>query len=380
MDAIERKFRDLEEITSTEKQSTLFSRFLMNSDIHLREGKKPINNARVVGYDEEAGIVKYEIHNSPYHRGARLVAHKFVGRFIQIEGILEEVQAGDIHIVKIDKILMAKKNRGSMRITPHRDVVYANNFKITKSSVDLDSLNVPTFVKITFQDYENRLLKKFDSIKIAVFNPGMAEKFFAVKHTGKTYYIRNTQDIKSYSTDNQEDFLDFEEDILEEPKSIMAKYKFEKVISEVIMPVIYVNSDNEGVALGYIHIQSKTKFIEFEDVMETKILCFEMIDRIRESFTIVYTDKAEIINLSQDGVKVKITEDELIAQISVVQGFTMDIVFRMQSPIQISVHVRNVSKSPEGDLYVGLEIDGFRKGDKERYLDNLRVLTRPTRG
>jgi hypothetical protein len=379
MDAIERKIRDLEEITSTEKQVTLFSRFLMNSDIQVREGKKPINQAKVVGYDEKLGIARLEIHNSPYMKGARMVAHKFVGRFIQFEGTLEEVQEGNIHLLKIQKTLVAKKTRGSTRITPHKDVVYANNIKITKSSVDLDSLNVPTFVKITFQDYEKRLMQKFDSIKIGVFSPGMEEKFFTVKHTGKTFYVRNTLDHESYVTDNPEEFVDFDEDILEEPKSFMSKYKFEKIVSEVIMPIIYLNSDGDGVAIGYIHIQSKKKFIESEDVMETKILCFEMIDRIRESFTIVYTNKAEIENISMEGLRVKITEPELVTQIPILSGFTMDIVFRMQSPIQVSVHVRNVVKTQQGELLVGLEIDGFRKGDKPRFMDNLRALTRPSK-
>jgi hypothetical protein len=57
----------------------------------------------------------------------------------------------------------------------------------------------------------------------------------------------------------------------------------------------------------------------------------------------------------------------------------MDIVFKMQTPIQVSVLVRNLAKSPEGDLLVGLEIDGFRKGDKERYLEFLHGFMRLAR-
>jgi len=379
MDVIERKIREFEEIP-TQKHASLFSKLLTHPDIYVREGKRPVSLAKVTDFDKNSGTIKYLIHNSPYHRGARLVAHKVLGRYIQIEGILEEIQGGENHVVKIDKVLVAKKKRNSERVVPPKETVYANNFKITKSNMELDALNVPTFVRIVFQEYETKLSKKkYDFIKISSFLAGMPEKFFAVRQSGKTYYIRNTQDLKSYTTENTEEFLDFEEEFIEEPKNLMIKYKLEKIVSEVIMPVIFVNSENEAVVIGYIHVQSKTKFIEFEDVMEIKLLCFEMIDRIREAFTMVYTNKAEILNLSEEGLKIKVSDKDVISQISIVNGFTMDIVFKMQTPIQVSVLVRNLAKSPEGDLLVGLEIDGFRKGDKERYLEFLHGFMRLAR-
>jgi hypothetical protein len=57
----------------------------------------------------------------------------------------------------------------------------------------------------------------------------------------------------------------------------------------------------------------------------------------------------------------------------------MDIVFKMQTPINVSVIIRNILRDSTGILSIGLEIDGFRQGDKERYLDNLFTLSRPTK-
>ncbi|MCX7999546.1 MAG: DUF1577 domain-containing protein, partial [Leptospiraceae bacterium] len=151
------------------------------------------------------------------------------------------------------------------------------------------------------------------------------------------------------------------------------------IISEMIMPIIFINPTIEGLVIGYIHIQGKTKYIEPDQVMDVKILCFELIDRIRESFTLSYPHKVEVMNLSEDGLRIKVFDKDLIEQIRITEGFTMDIVFKMQAPIQTSVLIRNTSKTPDGGLGVGLQIEGFRKGDKERYLENIRILTRPSR-
>lgn len=381
MSDIERERRELEEITSLEKRVALFSHFLMNTEIQVREGKKPVHIAKVVGFNEQGSQTELEIRNCVYNLGTRLNGMKFVGRYIQFEGIIEQIKPGNIYVLKIEKILMAKQSRASTRITPQKDTVYATHLKITKSAAELDSFNLPTFVKIAFQEYENKLIqsKQYEYVKISPFTVGMSEKFFSVKQSGKTYYVKNTYDLNSYKTDNPEEFIDFEEDILDEPKSLIQRYKLEKIISEMIMPIIFVNPGIEGLVIGYIHIQGKTRYIEPDQVMDVKLLSLELIDRIRESFTLSYTNKIEIMNLSEKGLRIKVFDNELIEQIKIAEGFTLDIVFKMQAPIQTSVLIRNTSKTPDGGLGVGLEIEGFRKGDKERYLDNLRVLTRPSR-
>ncbi|HMZ59604.1 MAG TPA: DUF1577 domain-containing protein, partial [Leptospiraceae bacterium] len=256
---------------------------------------------------------------------------------------------------------------------------YANNFHLTRPNADMDEFSVPTFVKITFSDYQNKLSGKFDHIEIDTFKPGLPEKFYLVKSTGKSIYISDTQDLKSYRSTDEEEFLDCTEEFLDDLTDVMKDYRNKKIAAEIIMPVIYLNSTNQAIPIGYVLIQSYTKKIEFDDLMEAKILCFDMIERIRESNTLVYTQRAEIVNLSQDGLRIKITDPELKTQIPVIHGFTMDIVFKMQSPVNVIVLVRNTIRDTNGDIQVGLEIEGFRKGDKERYLDNYSNLARPAK-
>lgn len=240
-------------------------------------------------------------------------------------------------------------------------------------------MNIPTVVKITFSDYENKLKKTFDHIKIDVYRGHLEEKFYLVQSTGKTIYIEDTQNPKSYLPLNEEDFLNCEEEFFEEIPAVMKDYRNKKIVSEIIMPIIYINSGTEATPLGYVHIQSYSRKINEDDLMNAKMLTFEMIDRIRESHTIRHNQKVDILNISPDGLRIKITDNDLKMQMPHISGFNMDIVFKLQSPINVSVLIRNFIKDSFGNLTMGIEIEGFRKGDKQRYLDNLYSLSRPTR-
>ncbi len=376
---IERNVRDMEDVADRQKRFALFSRFLMNSDIVLDDPKKGHFRGKIVGFSDDCTNFSASVAGGMFIKGTKLTLNKFVGRYIRIECTVNSVQPNSVFLLEINTLRMAKKNRAGTRINPPKDMVYANNFRLTRPNADMDEFSVPTFVKITFSDYQNKLSGKFDHIEIDTFRPGLPEKFYLVKSTGKSIYIRDTQDLKSYKSADEEEFLDCTEEFLDDLTDVMKDYRNKKIAAEIIMPVIYLNSTNQAIPIGYVLIQSYTKKIEFDDLMEAKILCFDMIERIRESNTLVYSLKAEIINLSQDGLRIKVTDPELKNQIPVIHGFTMDIVFKMQSPVNVIVLVRNTIRDDNGDIQVGLEIEGFRKGDKERYLDNYSNLARPAR-
>lgn len=377
---IERKAREFEELTDLQRIKTLFEKFLHNVEM---KGKDHRRNAwfrgKIGPLSKDIITFQMEIHSQTLLKDAEITLTRFVGRFIQIEGTVVAVGANHAFTIRIDSIKLAKKARVSSRLVPGPDTVYATNFKVVKAAINVDSMNIPTFVKITFSDYENKLLKKFDKIKIDIFRPDNEEKFHLVQSTGKAIYIQNTQDPKSYLPFSDDEFLNCEEEFFDDIPSVMSDYKQKKIFSEVIMPIIILNGLDEANPIGYVQIQTNSKKIEFEDLMDAKMLTFEMIDRIRESNTSLHKQKVEIINLSAEGVRVKIFDAELKQQVPHVAGFNMDIVFKMQTPINVSVIIRNILRDPTGHLSIGLEIDGFRQGDKERYLDNLFALSRPTK-
>jgi hypothetical protein len=83
----------------------------------------------------------------------------------------------------------------------------------------------------------------------------------------------------------------------------MMEYKREKVVSEIIVPVTYITHDMTSIPLGYIHMQSKTQSQKYTEdkVLELQQLAFEMVDRIRDSNTVIMTHRETVLNLSRGG-------------------------------------------------------------------------------
>ncbi|EMO25707.1 PF07614 domain protein [Leptospira interrogans serovar Bataviae str. HAI135] len=48
-----------------------------------------------------------------------------------------------------------------------------------------------------------------------------------------------------------------EDEIHEEIPSLMRKYKDEKIVSEIIYPIIYINHSRQSIPLGYIWVRNK---------------------------------------------------------------------------------------------------------------------------
>jgi hypothetical protein len=376
---IERTKREMEIITDRQKRFTMFSRFLLNTEIIVKEPKKGQFKAKFMDYSDDCEKVTLEIPNSTLTKGLRITMNKFIGRYICLEGEIIGISPGSLYTINISKLSLAQKSRGSNRITPPKDLVWTTNFRITRASWDTDSFSIPAYIKIIFNDCEKKLMGIFDKINIDIFRSGMEEKYFIVKSTGKSIYIKDTQDKRSYSTNNEKDFLNCDEEFLDDISGMMKDFRNKKIVSEVIMPIIYTNGTEDSTTLGFVLINSLGKKIEEETLKQAKMLTSEMVEKIRDSNTFVSYQKTEILNLSIDGLKIKITDPDLKQHILNVKGFTMEIVFKSQSPISISVFIRNIANQDNGDMIVGLEIDGFGVNDKERFIDNFDQLRKRPR-
>lgn len=374
METFERKIREMEDVKDKNKRILLFSKYLIRTDLKVKSDKTSSFNVKLHGFSSDGQTITVHSPNYMFKKGTNLTLTKVLGRYLEINCVTEDTKPGNLFTAKINKLILAKKERGVVRIAPPPGLVYVTNVRISKTSLDVEMESIPTFIKINFNDFESKLMNQFDYIKIDVFKPSLDEKFFMVRTSGKSIYIKDTQDPESYKPIYEEDFIDCKEEFMDEIPKLMKDYKNKKIVSEVIMPIIYVNDNNDSVPIGYIHILSKTSIIEYEKIMDVKVLTFEMIDRIRDSNMIVNSSKYEIMDISKSGIRVKITERELSEVIVQQPGFTFDIVFKMQAPVIVYGVICFLSKDKDGNLILGMEYTGFREGDKIRYYENLKLM------
>ncbi|PJD99098.1 MAG: hypothetical protein CK427_16380 [Leptospira sp.] len=306
----------------------------------------------------------------------KITFFKLLARYIQLECKVIQAKGNNEYILSVERIGIANKDRETPRLPVPPGHVWITNILTSKATIEANMFIIPTSVKVNFSDYEIKLKNSCDFIKISIFKSDDPEKFQSVKKTQKILLIENTQDIHSYNSTPTPDFINFAEDVDSDVAAAMRDFKDHKIISELIVPVIYIDLEERAIPIGYIHMQSKTENFDLMKAMEIKTLTFEMVDRIRNSNTITITDRFPVQDISTGGLKVKINNPDLNSNLPRLTGFNFDIFFKMQSPMSVYGTIRSVTKDLDGSLILGVHLAGnsSRPGEKKRFLENIELL------
>ncbi|AAN49184.1 conserved hypothetical protein [Leptospira interrogans serovar Lai str. 56601] len=368
METIQRKKREKETISDPTKKFHIISKFLVQTDIIAQTSNslKQIVKILQVSKDATKILVQTQTPNAlPLNSHVTLA--KLLAKYVELSCEVIDEKPNNQFILSVSEISIASKERSLNRIVPPEGTVWITNIRTSKTTIDANLFNIPTSVKVNFADYETKLKSKYDFLKVDVFGT-IGDKFDLVKKTRKILYISNTQKEQSYAAYNQEDFIDYAAELGDEEdvhKRII-EYANQKIKSELIVPVIYLSHEEQAIPIGFVHAQNRSREIDILEVMEIKTLTFEMVDRIRESNTILVKERFPIVNISTGGLKVKINHPDLNQDFIKRAGFTFDIFFKMQAPLTAFGVIRSVTKDTEGNLYVGLSIEGnsYRPGER----------------
>ncbi|NCN08839.1 MAG: DUF1577 domain-containing protein [Leptospira sp.] len=306
----------------------------------------------------------------------KIILFKLLARYIQLECKVLQNKGNNEYVIAVERIGIANKDRETPRLPVPPGQVWITNILTSKATIEANMFIIPTSVKVNFSDYEIKLKNSCDFIKISIFKSDDNEKLFTVKKTQKILLIENTQDMNSYNTTPSPDFINFEDEVDADIKVVMRDFKDHKILSELIVPVIYIDLEEKAIPIGYIQMQSKSENFDLMKAMEIKTLTFEMVDRIRNSNTVTITDRFPVQDISTGGLKVKINNPELSSNLPRLSGFNFDIFFKMQSPMSVYGTIRSITKDIDGSLILGVHLAGnsSRPGEKKRFLENIEML------
>ncbi|AOP33891.1 hypothetical protein A0128_08590 [Leptospira tipperaryensis] len=378
METIQRKKRDKETVVDPAKKFHIISKFLVKTDIVAQSPGivKQIVKILQVSKDATKILIQTQTPNA-FPLNSQVTLTKLLAKYVELDCEVLDEKPGNQLILGVSDISIASKERSLNRIAPTEGSVWITNIRTSKTTIDANLFNIPTSVKVNFADYETKLKSKYDILKIDVFRT-IGDKFDLVKKSRKILFIPDTQKASSYAPFDQEGFIDYEAEIgdKDDIRKKIIEYANQKIRSELIVPVIYLNHEEQAIPIGYVHAQNRNREIDILEVMEIKTLTFEMVDRIRESNTVLVKERFPIVNISTGGLKAKINHPDLNHDLTKRAGFTFDIFFKMQAPLTAFGVIRSVTKDADGNLYVGLSIEGnsSRPGERKKYIDNVNRL------
>lgn len=374
----EKNPRALDYIASTEQKKHIITKYLLDTELVLKE--EPFDKKVVVKkYLDDGEKIVVKILDPSIDIAEQTASfYKLLAKYIELDCKFLQKMEKDLLLFKVEKVAIAKSNREFPRISVPNGKLFVTNIVSSKTVIDANMFNIPTLVKVNFEDYKNRLKKNSqDMIVIDAFKPGMERKFELAKRTRKSLLIVDTQDSGAYSS-TQPDRIDYGKEIDDDIPAAMRKFKDQKIVSELIRPIIYTNHANELIPIGYIWIQSREKNLTEEYLAELGRLSKEVVDRIKESNTMKTAERFRVLDASQKGIRVKVHDENLIETLPKQNEFVFDVLFRMQAPLTVSGTVKWWTKDSDEHLLLGLEFKSKsdNPGERERYIKNLELMSK----
>lgn len=365
--------RALQYLTTADKIQYLLKNHLAGRSLFVRNsGDPPVelanrgfdaNNVMTVENAKFQGVLEDEV-----------ILFRILGRYIELHcAVVGNPEPGKFQL-HVKTAGISAKERGNLRLPVGVDQVAITNIRASKHAIDVSLFSIPTTVKVSFAEYERKLKLTEDFAKIDVYGP-RGTVFDEIRKTNRTLFLEDTQDPTCYKP-KSDFYLDYDSILFDGVPKRMMELKREKVVSEIIVPVTYITHDMTSIPLGYIHLQSKSKKYGEDKVLELQQLAFEMVDRIRDSNTVIMNHRETVLNLSRGGLKVQIHHEELKAYLHRQAGFTFDVVFKMQGPITLFGKIRSSVTDHEGNLLLGVQISGSssRENEMKRYNDNVGMI------
>jgi hypothetical protein len=306
--------------------------------------------------------------------GEVILYHTF-NKHLEIHGAVLEKLVNTQYKLAIGKVRIATNDRKSPRYRMSSDLVVVNNLRAARNTINASLFNVPTSVKIHLEKFQQRLKDFADEVKVKIFEKG-DEKTELVRKSNKILMLEDTQDLMSYVPEDTDGFIDYREHLNTEIGTVMEDYRKKKIVSEMIVPVIYLSHDGESIPLGYIQLISHERKLGVDTALELKMLAFEMVDQMRDSNTMLINKRQSVGDISRGGMRIIVTDPELKKFLGHQKGFSFDVIFKLQQPITVFTEIRYMATTPENDIAIGVSIRGFssRKGESDRYhqyIDNL---------
>jgi hypothetical protein len=292
-------------------------------------------------------------------------------KYVEIDLELIEKKGPGYFLCRIKAARKALHGRKGLRFKLEEGEVAATNFKIANYNIDLTDYKIPTTIKVVLDQFKSLNAKMADIVNVDVFKSSETDALLNnIKKTGKNVLISDTSDAESYKAMN-DNFIDVTE-IYGKDLARFMKFNAEKGYKSIaITPFIYV-SDKEASPFGYIRINSKTATLDIDAIFDMKEKSMNLIGQIQEANTKLFTVRQPIADISRDGVKLKITDPDLMNGISKVKRLVFDILFKMQAPITINGEIKSAYKLGK-DMFIGIDFTGnsSRKDEMKRFYEVL---------
>ncbi|EPG65274.1 DUF1577 domain-containing protein [Leptospira wolffii] len=346
-------------IRDPQKIEYILKEYVHNNGLFLKEN--PLKQELQILQTASDGKIHLRIDPEYVNEEGEITVYKTLSKHMEIGFRVQSVNHDDGVVICVPEyIRIAKDGRILPRVEGLAGKVVAHRFHTLKK--DQDSTKVlGTSGQILLTDLHRNILADYPFSRL-VFPTGkeLNPEQELSKRSGKAIFVKDAITLESLSKEEAPgfDLMDLRKELDEELllEDRMKAYRLGKIQAFAVYPIYY--RDPLGpklLALGYAETKDKQldpeilkKFKELEDIFN---------ERIEDSNTLDLDVRQNVVNASEGGILLEVTESQLVESFLHKPFFTADLTFKMQAPLRFAFKIRHISQI--GEIYlVGAEIVG----------------------
>jgi len=370
--------RDLKLVTEIDKIDGILRKYINTGNLFL---KSPLENDRVdyVSRDEKTITLTFS-HELTEKEAA---VYTFVSdRYVQFNLEVESKAGGGrppcTYVMKIKSCALAAEKRIEDRYSFETDHPRITKIMVSKVRESEAELRKSIAVQVIIKDFLDRL-EEYD-LKKAYFGNEKdipAEVLF-VTEKKKAVVVADLRDMKAFFSEN-DPFIKsaFDSKFRSDLEVGFRKYSKE-FRSLVIQPVEFQSLLGDVFLVCYLVLATRERGIDADEAERIAGFSSEISEKIHKGNYREFDAKGKVVNISMSGALVEIDDENLIKNLSLLDGILFNLVFKLRDPIRISalvVYIKNVDK---GVYNIGIEFKGSFFGPECRKVieERLRTMNR----
>ncbi|MBX7058122.1 MAG: DUF1577 domain-containing protein [Leptospirales bacterium] len=296
--------------------------------------------------------------------------------------------------IEIDFEVGAKPEPGAVELTPvearigkiersypraliSNGAIHAANFQISKSEITVDPTRPQVANKVVYAEFERQLGQHIPGIKIYEFaQKDRPDETLLLNKKTEGIFIAETGDTESWRG-RAPGCLDYFALLEDEEKGLADRkrrqYTDRSIQSLLALPILYEMPDGRQQPIAFFYCETRRGLAALTPAAVSRLQDAnkDIIDRIEDANLITVKDKQTVVNISEGGVALELTNAELLKYLPHRRTVTFDLVFRMQAPLRFRGAVCHIHRSTPQSMVVGVNLEGsghsdFRKGVRER--------------
>ena len=299
---------------------------------------------------------------------ADLTIYTIANRYIEIK--LKKTNfdnnIGDFEFVEAK---IANDIRNEPRINVEKNNVIAENFRLSKYSVNPHMKTAPICVQHAFdlmresilQEIPNAILEPFDEKNIK------SKDLLAVQKTMKTLYIEDINKESNYESIDPA-FLNYKEFLGSKFEQEVDQLKQSEIKSLLVYPIIYVNIMDEKIAVGFLKVSSTTGPLPLNLLPKLYEHSKKIAETIRDANVQIINTPQKVVNISKKGAQILVTDKKVI---DTFRANREDLVFNIKpsSTFHIILYAKviNILENEDKTYLVSFNFIG---GEERRGLDS----------